>query len=279
MISVFEYLDYRKFLADYYRYKKSQSKYFSYRLLVDKAGISSTGYISEVINGIRNLTRTKIPKIGKALSLSERELEYLEALVEFNHAKTQASKQIAYGNLLNALPPKAQRLKQSQLEYFSKWYYVAVRESLAIYDMRENYEELARLLRPNILPSQVKAALKLLESLRLINKDAAGRWRATHSTVLSQTDESAAFMVRSFQGEMIDLAKHALQTVPKEERDITTNTMSVSPAGLERVKGILKECHKRILEVVQADKAEDRVFQLNLQLFPITYPQGEAHET
>lgn len=274
MISVFDYLDYRKYLADYYRFRKSRNRYFSYRMLADKAGIASTGYISEVISGIRNLTRANIPKIAKALELGDRELAYLGQLVEFNHAKTEAGRQATYANLIDALPPKAQRLKHSQLEYFSKWYYVAVREALAIHEVREDHEALARLLRPNITASQAKGAIRLLLELQLIHRDETGRWKATHASLLSQKDEGAALMVRSFQGEMIELARRALTEVPRDERDITTQTMSLSTKGIEQVKSILKDCHKRILDVVQADSGEDRVMQLNLQLFPITHPQG-----
>jgi uncharacterized protein (TIGR02147 family) len=280
VISVFDYLDYREYLGAYYRFKKERSRYFSYRMLADKGGFASTGYISEVIGGVRNLTRSNLPKIGKAFELNDRELAYLTHLVEFNHARTEAGKQAAYQGLVSSLPPKAQQLKQSHLEYFSKWYYVAVREALAIHairDGKDDNEALAKLLRPRITAAQAKAALRLLADLRLIHRDGDGRWHATHGTVLSQDDAGASLMVRSFQSEMINLARLALQEVPKGERHISTQTMSVSPRGLQKVVAILEESHRRILEVVAADHGEDRVVQLNMQIFPITQTEGGAH--
>ncbi|MDB5051518.1 MAG: hypothetical protein JWO30_4589 [Fibrobacteres bacterium] len=274
MVSVFDYLDYRKYLAEYYRWKKSVNRHFSYRLIAEKAGIASTGYFSEVLSGRRNLTRAKIPKFSKAFNLSEAEEHYLSLLVAFTDAKTEAAKQIVYELLVAAMPVKTQRLKQSQREYFSKWYYVAVREALAVHEVRDNPEELASLLRPAITVSQTKAALRLLESLQLISRDAEGRWRATQVSLLSQKDESTALLVRGFQGEMIDLARRALTEVTPQDRDISCVTMSVSAQGLERVKAVIKDCRKRILEIVQSDQNEDRVVQMNLQVFPITHPKA-----
>jgi uncharacterized protein (TIGR02147 family) len=276
MVSVFDFLDYRQYLAEYYRFKKSVNKHFSYRLIADKAGIPSTGYFSEVLSGRRNLTRSKIPKMAAALGLSEKEHAYLSILVDFNHAKTESAKQVLYASLVRAMPLSVQRLKSSQWEYFSKWYHIAVREALAIHPVGEDCEGLATLLRPAITVPQAKASVRLLQGLGLIAKDKDGFWRATHVSLLSQKDESSALMVRSFQSEMIGLAQSALQTVPREEREISCVTMSVSGPGLDRIKDVLKETHKRILEIVQADTAEDRVVQMNIQVFPITQSKAVA---
>ncbi len=270
MVSVFDYLDYRKFLAEYYQERKSVNRHYSYRLIAEKAGIPSTGYFSEVLSGRRNLTRAKIPKFAMAFGMNAAEEAYLALLVAFTDAKTESAKQNVYELLVKALPVKVQRLKQSQREYFSKWYYVAVRESLAIHEIRDNPEALAALLRPAITAAQAKSALKLLEGLQLIARDADGRWRATQASLLSQQDESTALLVRGFQAEMIDLARQSLTEVPRDERDVSCVTMSVSRQGLDRVKAALKECRQRVLEIVQSDHDEDRVIQMNMQVFPIT---------
>ena len=275
MVSVFDYLDYRKFLADQYRHRKSVNRHYSYRLIAEKAGIPSTGYFSEVLSGRRNLTRAKIPKFAKAFGLSAAEEEYLGLLVAFTDAKTETAKQAVYASLVKAMPVKIQRLKASQREYFSKWYYVAVREALAVHEVREDVEALASLLRPAITASQAKAALKLLEGLQLIARDEGGRWRATQASLLSQQDESTAMLVRGFQDEMIGLARQSLTGVPRDERDVSCVTMSVSRQGLERVKAAIKECRQRILEIVQSDQDEDRVIQMNVQVFPITHPKAD----
>lgn len=275
-ISVFDYLDYRKFLADYYGRKKELNRHFSYRVLSSKAGIASTGYFSEVLSGRRNLTRSKLPGIAQALGLNEKEQAFLSLLADFNHARNEKARQALYDQVVQAMSIRMQRLRESQWEYFSKWHHVAMREALGFLKVKDDCGELAAFLRPAITVPQAKAALRLLESLGLIQRDAEGCWRPTHQNLFSQRDESTALMVRSFQSEMMVLAQGALQSVDRDERDISCVTMSVSAKGLERVKEILKESHKRILDAVQADRGEDRVIQMNVQVFPLTRSKETA---
>ena len=47
-ISIYEYMDYRQFLADWFRLKKSMNPRFSHRTFAQKAEIKSSGYFTEV---------------------------------------------------------------------------------------------------------------------------------------------------------------------------------------------------------------------------------------
>jgi hypothetical protein len=226
---IFEYMDYRKFLGDFFEHKKSVNKHFSHRLFARKAGLTSCGYFSEVVGGARNISRNKVGNFALGLELGEREKVYLKRLVAFNHAKTSQAKQALYESLVKAMPIKAQQLRMGQMEYFSKWYYVAVREALVICEVGDAYEELA-----------------------------------------SRRDESSPLHVRAFQGEMIAKARQALETIPQPHRDISAVTMSISGEGMERLKGAIAGFRKVVPEIVQSDKGEDRVVQLNVQVFPLT---------
>jgi uncharacterized protein (TIGR02147 family) len=275
-LNIFDYLDYRKLLADFYAFKKSLNRHYSHRMFALKAGISSSGYFSDVLNGHRNLAKGQIQKFAKAMDLGGKERVYFELMVGFCHARTDTARKSIYGLMVAAMPVNAQQVKQSQLEYFAKWYHVAVRETLAIVPVTGDGEELAGLLDPPITPAQAKSALRLLERLRLAVRDGEGRWRANHVSLLSPDDPSASMLLREFQREMMARAADALERVPASERDVTSVTMSVSRDGLDRIKALSADFHKRVLEVVQSDRGEDRVIQLNLQVFPLTRLE-EAH--
>jgi uncharacterized protein (TIGR02147 family) len=269
-IRAYDYQDYRRYLEEWFDHRKSLNRHFSHRLFAAKAGIKSCGYFTEVVNGTRNLSRAALPRFVKGLGLDAAEAAYFERLVAFNHAKTSSSKQALYAQLIQALPPKAQQLRLGQMEYFSKWYYVAVREALSICMVRDDYEELAARLQPRITAAQAKAAVRLLADLGLVEKDETGRWRARHATLLSKREESEPLLVRAFQAEMMQKAREALESVPQEHRDISTVTMSISAAGMARIKQAVEEFRGRIRDIVRADKGEDRLAQLNIQVFPLT---------
>lgn len=283
-ISVYDYLDYRAYLADYFRLMKSLSRHFSHRLFAQRAGIKSSGYFSEVTGGSRNLSKGKIPGFARALELDEGERVFFERLIAFNDAKPNQAKNLLYEQALKALPSRVQQVKRSQMEYFSRWYYVAVREALSILSVSNDYDALAASLHPPITPAQAKAALKLLEKLGLIERDAEGFWRARHASLLGKRDEASAVLMRAFQGEMIGRAREALESVPPIHREISTVTMSVSAQAMGRLKGALEDFRKRVRDIVRSDSGEDRVVQLNIQMFPLSRfahlplpPAGETH--
>ncbi|MDB5105992.1 MAG: hypothetical protein JWP91_3681 [Fibrobacteres bacterium] len=270
-INLFEYLDYRKFLGDFFGYKKSVNKGFSYRLFCRKAGINSPGLVSQVIGGSRNLSKAYLPKFTKALGLDEKEAAFFGSMVAFNQAVTDKDKQALYELMVKALPLRTQRLRRSHLDYFSKWYHVAIRETLSIHKLKgEDCESLAARLAPAITVPQAKAALKLLAGLGLIERDAEGFWKASHVSLVSQGDEAETLLYRAYRKEMILKALEALDRFPAHRQNSSCITMSVSPAGMERVMAYLEDFHRRVLETVQADSGEDRVMQINLQVFPLT---------
>lgn len=275
-LNIFEYLDYRKFLADFHAFRKSLNRHYSHRLFARKAGIRSSGYFSEVLSGRRNLAKAQVGKFVKAMELGGTECRFFELMVDFTHARSDAARKSIYSMMLDAMPVHVQRIKQSQMEYFAKWYHVAVREALAISAVKGDGEELAERLDPPISPAQAKAAMRVLQRLGLVAKDGDGCWRAHHASLLSPEDPGAALLLREFQREMMAKAAEALERVPPALRDVTSVTMSVSREGLERLKALAADFHKRVLETVQSDRGEDRVVQLNVQLFPLTREQ-EPH--
>src|SRR4051812_43484275 len=113
-VNIYEYLDYRKYLVDYFRYKKSMNRFFSHRLFASKAGLTSCGYFSEVASGVRNLSKNKIAHFAKGLELDDRAAAYFERLVAFNHAKSDLARKKLYEEIIKALPARAQHLKRSQ---------------------------------------------------------------------------------------------------------------------------------------------------------------------
>src|SRR5512133_3330344 len=84
MIQLFDYADYREYLADYYEERKRNNPLFSYQLLADKARIKSKGFIYNIIKGKKILSKSNIFKLSKALDHNQHEAEYFEYCVAFN---------------------------------------------------------------------------------------------------------------------------------------------------------------------------------------------------
>lgn len=268
-VSVFEYFNYRRYLEDYYRARKSLNPRFSHRLFARKAGYNSSGLYLLLVSGRQNLTPAFLPKFIKALELGPREAEYFRLLVDFTHAVTAAAKQALLERMVEMLPPGAKDLRREQAEYYRSWHNIAVREALSVVDIRDNYGDLAGFITPSLSVREARASVKLLASLGLIRRNTRGVWRATNA-VLASTPEVGALHVHTFQKSMMDLAKQALDWYPREARNICCSTFSISALGMERLNLKVDRFLKDIEDLVRSDEKESQVYQLNLQLFPLT---------
>ena len=267
-MNIFGYYNYRKYLQDFYEFRKSVHRHFSYRAFAQKAGYVSAGLFLDLVKGRKNLTDQLIPKFVKALGLNEREAQYFALMVDFTHATAPEPKQEIFEKMAAMLPRSMKILTRNQKEYFSKWYYVAVRESLGVLNISDNYQDLALFLVPRISVPQAKQAINLLSDLEIIAK-VDGIWRSRNTTVSSGTDVDP-LMVHQFQKEMIDLGKNAITHFSRERRNISCTTMSVSPVGLERIIGKIDIFRREIIEIVRSDEGERMVCQLNVQFFPLS---------
>jgi uncharacterized protein (TIGR02147 family) len=96
--------------------------------------------------------------------------------------------------------------------------------------------------------------------------------------VISTGDEVHSTEVAKFQMQMLELARQALDRMPANRRDISTLTLSVSQQGFEKIRAIIQRTRKEILSAAVDDTNEDRVVQLNIQLFPLAdMSQSEEH--
>ncbi|HUI92417.1 MAG TPA: TIGR02147 family protein [Chitinivibrionales bacterium] len=268
-ISIYDYTDYRLYLREYYEEQKTKNPAFSYRYFARKAGFNSSGLYKDIVDGRTGITRSLILRFAIAMKLSPKQQEYFETMVYFNEAKTVEEKKLYFERLMKYHNSKAFRVDASQYEYYSRWYYIAVRELLAIGNFKDDYAAIAQALNPTIRQEHAKKAIEVLKKLGLIQKNKLGYYKAVEK-ILTTGPEIKSLSIANFQKNMMDMAKEALDRHPAEHRNISTVTFSVSQQTYNDIKAELDACRKRILGMVERSENEDRVCQLNMQLFPLT---------
>jgi uncharacterized protein (TIGR02147 family) len=267
--SVYDYLEYRVFLKDYYAYLKSIDKKYSQRYFAQKLGVKSTGFFAEVLNGKRNLSDQNILRLIKVLKFDRDESDYFENLVQFNQAQSIQEKDHWLLKMMECSKVNSKILNRDVYEYFSKWYYTAIRELLFFYRNAVKPGEIANMLQPSISRDEAEKALTLLERLELIEKLPDGSYKQK-DTVVSTGNLIHSVEIANYQMQTIELARQALDTVSVAQRDISTLTMSISADAYEKIVTILKKAKQDIIKVTQRDCDEDRVYQMNMQFFPLT---------
>lgn len=264
------YSDYRKFLRDYYDLNKSGNPAFSYRYMSMRAGINSSAFYKYVIDGARNLSKASILKTCMMLKLQDRDAEYFENLVFFNQAATVHEKNLFFDRLTQLRGDFEQRkVEESQYSLYGDWVPSAVRELLNCVAYKGDDAALAALLVPPVAPDQVGEAIRLLARLGLIRRDAQGRWKQADA-VLTTGGQTPSPVVVGFQRRMIALALDAFDAWPREERLMSTLTVSISEETRDLIKRRLREVASELLELARRDDRPRRVYQLNLNLFPLS---------
>lgn len=268
--NVFEYDDYRLFLRDSYGYLKAHSRHFSFRYFSKRAGFSSPNFLKLVMDGHRNLSLESIPKFVDALKLNKSEGEFFTHLVHFGQSRTAEERAEFAGKILRSKSfQKIYPLKQAEFSYYACWYYIAVRELVAFPKFREDHEWIASTILPAITALQAAQAIRDLETLGLLRRDETGRLVQNTRTV-STTNEVSSAAVISYHREMLRKASDAIETVHRSRREISAACIPVSEAMAAEIKRKIQEFRNEILALASQDESPDRIYQLNLQLFPMS---------
>jgi uncharacterized protein (TIGR02147 family) len=270
--SLFEYLDYREYLKDYFAGQKASNPSFSYRYFSDLIGFKTKDFIFRVIRGQKNLSKTSIDKISAAIGLGKRETEYFENLVIFNQAKTHDERERCHKRLDSIV--KAVRrnigpalIRHDQYQLFAQWYHLAVRSLIDVCEFSSDYAWLARAVYPAISPAQAKKSVALLEKLGFVYRDETGTYRVTDNAITTgeKVERNA---LHSFYLSCLKRAGEALDTVPRERRNISGITLGISEKSYAMITEKIQAFRREIAAIADNDEDADRVYQMNFLLFP-----------
>jgi uncharacterized protein (TIGR02147 family) len=269
-MNIFTYTNYRHLLKDFYEDMKRKTPAFSYHVFAQKAGFKTKSYLIDVIAGRKALSRESVLRVTRAMGLKKKETEFFETLVHFNDAAILKDREIYFGRLKTiAGKSSAKTLQTDQYAYFSEWYHPVIRELLTQEGFDGDSESLAKRVLPSISARQTKDAVALLLRLNLIQKAPGGRFKLK-DTALTTGDEVTSLAILKYQHKALELAAEALERVPAPKRDISTLTAGVSEEGFNIVKKEIQLFRKRLVQIIDEDKNQDRVYQVNFQLFPLT---------
>lgn len=278
MNSIYQYTSFRSFLKDFYEEKKSREG-FTYRDFSKMAGMNSSSWLLHLIKGIKNLSNESIIKISKVLNLSSSEGDYFELLVHFTQAKDNDTKDYFYRKMLACKKSlNMAQISEEQYDYYTRWYHPVVRSLVSKVAFGDDYGLLAARLVPRITPAEAKESVALLAKLGLIKKDDAGNWIQAEP-ILSTGDEVMSLNIVNYHKQVSKLAENAFDHSTREERDISALTLGISGETFGRIKTRLQSFRKELMEIVKKSENPDRVYQLNLQFFPVSRQEVRDEET
>jgi uncharacterized protein (TIGR02147 family) len=274
MDSIFAYIDYRTYLADYYKQHKALSPAFSYQMLSDKAGFSNRGFLHNVITGSKNLSKSSAVKLSQAMRLKPVESDYFENLVSFNQAKNLRERNYFFDKL-NAIKCNLQgsaamrELRRDQYEFYAAWYISVIRSLIDMHGFKNEFRKLAKDVFPAIKPKEAKKAVQILEKLGMIKKRKDGSFMVMDK-IITAGREIVQLGLQNFHLQTLELAKKALQELPKDKRNISGLTLGISKKTYDAMCKEIEAFQARLLAMAEADRDAADVYQLNFHFFPVS---------
>ncbi len=275
-VHIFEYLDYRQFLRDFYEYQKANEYGFSFRAFSRRAGLRSSNYLNLVMKGERNLTPEMAGRFAQGCGLKKEEADYFCELVAFNQARTAAERNRCHERLSRFKQYRSiHQLDAAQSAYHSTWYVPAIRELAARPDFRDDPKWIARVLQPGITPSQARKALGTLCDLGLLVRGRKGKIRQAQSLVTTGAGPQGLHVV-NYHREMLARAADALDSIPRDERELSALTLCVSHEVMMQLKERINEFRRELLQMSELEGEPERVVQINFQLFPMSKKREDS---
>jgi len=267
MSNIYNYLNYRDYLKDFYNDQKAKNSRFSYQLMANKIGFKSKTILHYILDGKRNISEKSIFRFNQLLQLEEKAFTYFRDIVAFNQATSNKQQNYFFNRLTQGKPNNSiKRVFRDQYEFYSKWYHPTIRELITMVNTRDDFKRIARLIKPAISPRQVSESIKLLLRLSLIKKTANGY--AQTNKIITSGNEVQSLAIQNFHIQNMVLASESIDTVPSNERDISCLVIGLDKKGFENIKSYIQKVRNKILKDVEKIDPADSVYHLSIQMFP-----------
>jgi uncharacterized protein (TIGR02147 family) len=268
---IFHYIDFKKYLQDYYQAKKRADRGFTHTYICHRLGQKNAkSYFNNVVMGRLPITPTFVDRFISLIELKSDEAKFFRALVNYNQTKSPNEKEFFFDQLVRLNKTPYSIIDKNAYAYFKQWHHSAVRALLDVVDFKDNYVVLTSRLSPKITVKEARNSITFLKQHGLIRPDARGFWKATEK-VIATGDLIRDAMVKQFQMKCLDLAKTAIADDSLQQNRNVTMTVSLSKKACERISERIKQFKLEIRSIVHKDEFRpDGVYHINMNFFPMT---------
>ena len=265
---IFEYENYRLFLADFFNEQRRIKPQFSLRFFAHHAGFSSHTFCDNIIKGIRNLSLESIPKMSAAVGLSGSAASFFETLVQYNQAKTAIERERTLRELSKIRSGlRFYRIQEQQYAYYRFWYLPVIRELAVYVEWHEDFRMLGSLVRPQLSAAEARGAVETLLDIGILARDPDGRYYQTSTVVTAEG--VPGHIVKAARSEYLLRAIEAAETLSPDRRHMAYATIAMNRNTYEIAVQKLDNLRREILAMAAEDTEVDSVYCMSTQLFPL----------
>ena len=268
MKPITEYQNYREYMRDFYEERK-RSSLFSWREFSKLAGFASPNFMQLVCDGKSRLSKTGVEKVADAMGLAGADRDYFFAMERFGDARSDSMKLQAFNEMQKIAKENRLRVVDAEaFKYFESWVNPVLRELAPIMPGAKPLE-LARQCIPVVSAAEVRHSLDFMCHAEFLKKVGEDAYEQTEKVVTGST-EAIPLALRSMNRQMSKFATEAIDEIPPEKRHITGVTFGISEETYQWLVQKLETLRQQVVAMAAKEKEYDKVYRLNLQLFPLT---------
>ncbi len=226
-------------------------------------------FLSMVLSGQRGISEDNLDRIAKALDLSTSEASYLKWLRQLVESQEQPEKLRALERIQRFRKYRNLNPKETEVfKFHAHWYYVAIRELVALPDFSADPLWIQSHLRFPVPLLVIKQTFEFLLEHKFIARSEDGK-HFLPNKLLDATGGVFNVMVVQFHTEMLKLIEQAIHDIPKPERHINSCTVPIGFEDYPRLLEILDEMRSKILQLSSKSQNKDSVYHISIGAIPI----------
>ncbi len=276
---IFTFIDYRAWLGEVFDTMRQSDPSLTHRTFSTMCGYRSSGAIALILSGKRRLTEKAARRLARTLKLDAEQAHHLNLMVAYEQAEGFDARARLMRKMKSAARfAEAWSDSLDAYEFYGEWYLPVLREMISLPDFEENPRWIAARLHQRLAPRLITQGMEQLLNLGFVERDENGKLRPKER-IISTPSEVTSDVLKQHQRDMMAKASDALDTQPRHMRDMRVATVAISRHQADRIKGLMVQLQKDVLDVVSEEEPIEVVYQYNTQWFALTNPpQGESQD-
>lgn len=261
------YITYHDLLNEEFEKRKNLNSAYSLRAFARDLGISAPR-LSQVLSKKQGLSLEAAESIVAKLRLNEQEKNWFYNSVGALHARGFKERK-DFKEKVQQYKDEAKVFSELQLEYFkviSDWYHFAILELTYLKDFKNDVKWMAEML--SISEEDVQEAIDRMKALDLIVEE-KGKLIDVFK-FLATGNDVPSISLKKFNTQLMKKAMEALYEQDVNEREISSNIMSVRKEDLPVFKEKLRKFRREFDHEVGMQKGKDAVYCLSMQFYELT---------
>ncbi|MCB0404641.1 MAG: TIGR02147 family protein [Bdellovibrionales bacterium] len=242
-----------EWLREEYLRRRERNPSYSLRAFARALGLSP-GPLSEILSKKRELSLKLALRIAEHIAMNP---EQLEAFVQPLRERLVAP--------VSAREAQFRELSVDTYYLIADWYHFAILSLMETKGFQSRVRWIAERLAISVV--EVRSALERMERLELVVRKAQ-KWFLNQEGVTTTHDVPNGALKKSHQ-QQLDIAKASLDSVPVEERDITSMMMAIDVSKLPQAKQYIRQFRRQLSQFLETGNKTE-VYNLSIQLVPLS---------